>query len=84
MRYAYVANGVVQEAWSRDPFELFDAGYAAQFIVCPDEVHQFWTFDGTNWASPAPEPVIPAPQPTKAALLAKLQELQQQIAALSE
>jgi len=82
MRYAYVAHGVVQEAWSRDPFELFDAGYARLFVACPDEVQQFWTFDGTTWAAPVPATVIPTPQPTKAELLAQLQALQAQINAL--
>lgn len=53
MRYAFVNGGVVQEAWSRDPFELFDPGYAGLFVSCPDEVQQGWTFDGTTWAEPA-------------------------------
>jgi hypothetical protein len=52
MRYAYVSQGVVEEAWSRDPFELFDPGYAQQFVSCPDAVQAGWTFDGTNWSSP--------------------------------
>lgn len=52
MRYAFVQNGVVVEAWSRNPAELFDAGYASQFVNCPDEVEQGWTFDGTTWAAP--------------------------------
>lgn len=52
MRYAFVNGGVVQEAWSRDPFELFNSGYASLFVSCPDEVQQGWTFDGTTWAEP--------------------------------
>lgn len=51
MRFAFVQNGVVVEAWSRDPAELFGAGYASQFVPCPDEVEQGWTFDGTTWAA---------------------------------
>jgi hypothetical protein len=74
MRYAYVANGVVQEAWSRDPFELFDAGYARLFVVCADEVQQGWTFDGTTWAAPAPEPTpVPRTVSMRQARLALLQ-----------
>jgi len=73
MRYAYVANGVVQEAWSRDPFELFDAGYAALFVSCPDEVQQFWTYDGTTWAAPATPSRGPASVTMRQARLALLQ-----------
>ena len=83
MKFAFVENGVVQEAWSRDPFELFVPGYASQFIACPEDVQSGWTFDGTNWAAPEPVVVEPAKAPTKVELLAKLQELQAQIAALS-
>ena len=82
MRYAFVNGGVVQEAWSRNPFELFLPGYAAQFILCPDDVQSGWTFDGTTWAPPTPVVITPAPAPTKQELLEKLQELQAQINAL--
>jgi hypothetical protein len=82
MRYAFVNHGVVQEAWSRDPFELFDAGYAALFITCPDEVEQGWIYDGSTWAAPAPTPLLQSPKPTKEELLAQLQALHAQIMAL--
>lgn len=59
MRYAFVQNGVVVEAWSRDPAELFDPGYASQFVDCPDEVEQGWTYDGTTWAAPVSAPAPP-------------------------
>lgn len=65
MRYAFVRDGVVQEAWSRDPFELFDRGYAELFVPCPDNVEYGWTYDGTTWAAPAP---IPTPVPTSASM----------------
>lgn len=65
MRYAFVRDGVVQEAWSRDPFELFDRGYAELFVPCPDDVEYGWTYDGTTWAAPAP---IPTPVPTSASM----------------
>jgi hypothetical protein len=80
MRYAFVQNGVVQEAWSRDPVELFGPGYASQFVNCPDEVEQGWTFDGSNWTAPSPLPQ--AFKPTKEQLLAQLQALEAQILAL--
>jgi hypothetical protein len=74
MRYAYVQHGVVQEAWSRDPFELFDAGYASLFVACPDDVQQGWTYDGSTWAAPAPEPTpIPRTASMRQARLALLQ-----------
>lgn len=88
MRYAFVQNGLVQEAWSRDPFELFDHGYASQFIACPDEVEYGWTYDGTTWAAPAP---VPAPVPAVASMrqarlallqIGKLQDVDAAIAAL--
>lgn len=62
MRYALVNGGVVQEAWSRDPFELFDHGYASRFITCPDEVRQGWTYDGSTWAAPVEQAVDLAKQ----------------------
>lgn len=61
MRFAHVEHGIVQAAWSRDPFDLFDHGYAKLFVPCPDDVVSGWTFDGTTWAAPASEP-IPAPR----------------------
>lgn len=82
MKYAFVSGGVVQEAWNRDPFELFSSGYASQFIECPDEVQSGWTFDGSTWNPPVPIVIAPAPAPTKQELLEKLQELQAQINAL--
>lgn len=66
MRYAYVEHGVVQEAWSRDPFEIFDRGYASMFLPCPDDVQYGWTYDGVNWM--APPPPAPPPPPTVASM----------------
>lgn len=74
MRYAYVSQGVVEEAWSRDPFELFNPGYAQQFVSCPDDVRAGWTYDGTNWAAPAPVPTpVPSVVSMRQARLALLQ-----------
>lgn len=82
MRYAFVQNGVVVEAWSRDPFELFSSGHASQFVDCPDDVEQGWLFDVTNWTSPLPVSVPELVKPTKEQLLAQLKVLQAQIMAL--
>lgn len=74
MRYAFVQNGLVQEAWSRDPFELFDRGYAELFVPCPDDVGHGWTYDGTTWAAPASVPTpVPASASMRQARLALLQ-----------
>lgn len=60
MRFAYVEHGVVQEAWSRNPFDLFAGGYASRFVPCPDDVEAGWRFDGTNW-TPAPFQTVQTP-----------------------
>lgn len=89
MRYAFVYNGIVQEAWSRNPFDLFEHGYASQFIECPDEVEYGWSYDGTTWSAPAPlAPLVPQMVSMRQARLAllsagKLADVDAAIAALS-
>lgn len=60
MKYAYIENGVVIDRVSNDPFQLFGSKYAGLFIECPDEVDNFWLYDGNEFtASPPPPVVIP-------------------------
>lgn len=58
MKYAYIENGVVIDRVGNDPFQLFGATYAEQFIECPDEVDNFWLYDGNEFTAPPPQPVI--------------------------
>ena len=58
MKYAYIENGVVIDRVGNDPFQLFGAAYAEQFIECPDEVDNFWLYDGNEFTPPLPIPVI--------------------------
>ena len=79
MRYAIIDNGVVTNvAWAED------AQFAAEqgWLACEATVQPGDLYDGTSYTRP--EPVVPpAPvAPTKEALLAQLQTLQAQIAAL--
>lgn len=60
MKYAYIENGVVIDRVGNDPFQLFNEEYAKLFIECPDEVDNFWLYDGNEFtAPPAPHAVIP-------------------------
>lgn len=73
MKYAIIENGVVGEVVRVNPARLFQAGYAAQFVEVPDEVEQFWRFDGEHYsAPPEPPPVIPSSVTMRQARLALL------------
>ena len=54
MKHAYIENGTVKEVARVDPFTIFQPGYAALFVECPDDVEAGWTFDGDQWAAPVP------------------------------
>jgi hypothetical protein len=58
MKYAYLENGVVIDRVGNDPFQLFGAAYAEQFIECPDDVDNFWLYDGNEFTAPPPPPVV--------------------------
>ncbi len=58
MKYAYIENGVVIDRVGNDPFQLFNPAYAEQFIECPEEVDNFWLYDGNEFTPPLPPPVI--------------------------
>lgn len=79
MTYAIIEDGIVKN------IAVASAEYAAEqgWVELPHGAGIGWQFDGVNWAEPlpAPEP-SPAPTPTKEELLAQLQALQAQIAAL--
>lgn len=49
MIYAYTQNGIAKEVVRVDPFSIFQAAYASQFVECPDEVEAGWTLDGATW-----------------------------------
>ena len=68
MKHAYIENGKVKEVARVDPFGIFQPGYAALFVPCPDEVEAGWTVNGDQWA--APVPVVPVR--TRADVLADL------------
>jgi len=83
MRWVYIEKGIIKDCVRVDPFTVFLAEYAKQFIEAPDEVEAGWFYDGTTFTEPpAPPPAPtpePAPAPTKEELLAQLQALQAQI-----
>jgi hypothetical protein len=79
MRYAIIENGVVVNV------AVADAEFAAAqgWVSCPDTVQIGDTYDGQTFTPAPPAPVVEPAKPTKEELLAKLQELQEQIAKLS-
>ncbi len=82
MKYVFITNGVVTDQAQIDPFKVFQADYAKQFIEAPDEVTHWWTYaDGVFTAPVVVEPT-PTPAPTKEQLLAQLNALSAQIQAL--
>lgn len=84
MVWVYIENGVVKDRAQVPPHGIFHPAYADMFIEAPDEVDFHWTFDGESFAPPPPVELPEVVTPTKEDLLAKLEELQAQIAALGE
>jgi len=84
MRYAIIESGQVAN------MIVADAEFAASVgaVACTDDVGIGWTYDGTNWAAPAPKPppvpgVVSMRQARLALLQAgKLQDVDAAIAAL--
>ena len=79
MRYAIIDNGVVTNvAYCEDSQFAADQGW----LACEATVQPGDLYDGATYTRPEPVPT-PAPvTPTKEELLAQLQSLQAQIAAL--
>lgn len=62
MKYAFNDNGILRDVVQANPAQLFDHGYASQFIEVPDDAQNGWLWDGTN-ATPPPPPPAPNPVP---------------------
>lgn len=62
MKYAFNDNGVLRDVVQVNPAQIFDRGYASQFIEVPDDAQNGWLWDGTN-ATPPPPPPAPNPVP---------------------
>jgi hypothetical protein len=56
MHYVYLTNTIVTDQAQVDPFSIFSAPYAEQFIEAPDEVTCNWKLEDGNWVAP---PIIP-------------------------
>jgi hypothetical protein len=57
MHYVYLTNNIVTDQAQVDPYNVFNAGYASQFIEAPDEVTFGWSLVDSTWMPP------PAPTP---------------------
>lgn len=80
MRYAIIENGVViNVAYVEDAQFAADQGW----LACEATVQPGDLYDGTAFTRPEPVAPVEPPKPTKEELLAKLQELQAQILAVS-
>lgn len=84
MVWVYIENGVVKDLVRVPPQNVFYPAYADMFIEAPDEVDFNWIFDGETFSPPPPVEIPEYVPPTKEELLAQLQALQEQIAAISE
>ena len=62
MHYVYLTNNVVTDQAQVDPYNVFNAGYASQFIEAPDEVTFGWSLVDGTWMPPPP----PAPEQIQA------------------
>jgi hypothetical protein len=60
MKHVFIRDGVVTDIARVDPFSIFSPAYAAQFVEAPDEVEQFWVWDGSTFAPPPPPPDLTA------------------------
>jgi hypothetical protein len=56
MHYVYLTNTIVTDQAQVDPFSIFSAPYAEQFIEAPDEVTFGWSLVDGEWVAP---PIIP-------------------------
>ena len=70
MQYAILTNGRVTNVIVADPEVAATIGA----VECPEGVGIGWTYDGTTWAAPAPEPIpVPTVASMRQARLALLQ-----------
>lgn len=71
MHYVYLTNNIVTDQCQIDPYSVFGAEYAAQFIEAPDEVTFGWSYDNGSWvAPPGPTPdELKAQNKSKASML---------------
>lgn len=53
MHYVYLTEKVVTDQSQVNPFSIFNASYAAQFIEAPDEVTFGWVLTEKGWQEPA-------------------------------
>ena len=53
MHYVYLTNTFVTDQAQVNPFTIFSAPYAEQFIEAPDEVTFGWSFVNGEWIAPA-------------------------------
>ena len=75
MIHVFLTNNIVTDVARVDPFTIFTAGYAAQFIQAPDQVTHGWKLYGGTW-TPPPAPPPPGPPTVVAMRQARLALLQ--------
>ena len=58
MHYVYLTNNIVTDQAQVDPFTIFSANYAEQFIEALDEVTFGWSYEDGEFIAPPPIPII--------------------------
>jgi hypothetical protein len=66
MMYVYLTKSIVTDVSRVDPFNVFSASYAAQFVPAPDNVTHGWSWNGGNWTPPSAPRIRPASSARKA------------------
>ena len=58
MHYVYLTNNIVTDQAQVDPFTIFSANYAEQFIEAPSEVTFGWSYGDVEFIAPPPPPIV--------------------------
>ncbi|MDJ0305399.1 hypothetical protein [Dehalobacter sp.] len=72
MKWARIENGIVVETTGVDPAGRFVLEIEQQFISCPDNIEQNWTYAGGTFSQPQ-EPT-PTKESINAQVVAKIRE----------
>lgn len=53
MKYTTITNGIADYVLRVDPYSVLNAGYASNFVECPDDVEPGWVIADGVWTAPS-------------------------------